>query len=75
MTAGPGTLSPRLQEIADDFGALPDSDRLQLLLEFAQDLPPLPEIVPLDSGFPGLQPHYRLRPGDLTVVTGIPGVG
>ncbi|HTA00497.1 MAG TPA: SufE family protein [Streptosporangiaceae bacterium] len=42
MTAGPGTLSPRLQEIADDFGSLPDSDRLQLLLEFAQDLPPLP---------------------------------
>ena len=42
MTAGPGTLSPRLQEIADDFGALQDSDRLQLLLEFAQDLPPLP---------------------------------
>jgi cysteine desulfuration protein SufE len=42
VTAGPGTLSPRLQEIADDFGSLPDSDRLQLLLEFAQDLPPLP---------------------------------
>ena len=42
MTAGPGTLSPRLQEIADDFGSLPDSDRLQLLLEFAQDLQPLP---------------------------------
>jgi twinkle protein len=39
------------------------------------ELPPLPEIVPLDSGFPGLQPHYRLRPGDLTVVTGIPGHG
>ena len=35
-------LNPRLQEIADDFGSLPDSDRLQLLLEFAQDLPPLP---------------------------------
>jgi cysteine desulfuration protein SufE len=42
VTAGPGTLSPRLQEIADDFGSLQDSDRLQLLLEFAQDLPPLP---------------------------------
>jgi cysteine desulfuration protein SufE len=42
VTVGPGTLTPRLQEIADDFSALPDSDRLQLLLEFAQDLPPLP---------------------------------
>jgi cysteine desulfuration protein SufE len=37
-----GTLHPRLQEIADDFVAVPDGDRLQLLLEFAQELPPLP---------------------------------
>ena len=37
-----GILHPRLQEIADDFVAIPDADRLQLLLEFAQDLPPLP---------------------------------
>ncbi|HTZ93057.1 MAG TPA: SufE family protein [Streptosporangiaceae bacterium] len=42
MTTVPGTLSPRLQEIADDFTALSDGERLQLLLEFAQDLPPLP---------------------------------
>jgi cysteine desulfuration protein SufE len=40
MTAG--TLHPRLQEIADDFVAVQDRDRLQLLLEFAQDLPALP---------------------------------
>ena len=42
MTASAGTLHPRLQEIADDFGAVPDQDRLQLLLEYAEDLPPLP---------------------------------
>ena len=36
-------LNPRLQEIADDFHSVPDKDRLQLLLEFSQDLPPLPE--------------------------------
>jgi cysteine desulfuration protein SufE len=42
MTAGASTLHPRLQEIADDFVAVADRDRLQLLLEFAQDLPPLP---------------------------------
>jgi cysteine desulfuration protein SufE len=35
-------LHPRLQEIADDFNAVPDADRLQLLLEFAAELPPLP---------------------------------
>jgi cysteine desulfuration protein SufE len=42
MTAVPGTLAPRLQEIADDFTALSDAERLQLLLEFGRDLPPLP---------------------------------
>ena len=35
-------LHPRLQEIADEFGAVPESERLQLLLEFGQELPPLP---------------------------------
>jgi len=37
------TLHPRLQEIVDDFHDVPDKDRLQLLLEFSQDLPDLPE--------------------------------
>ena len=36
-------LHPRLQEIVDDFHDVPDKDRLQLLLEFSQELPPLPE--------------------------------
>ena len=40
MTAA--TLNPRLQEIADDFNAISGSERLQLLLEFSDDLPPLP---------------------------------
>jgi cysteine desulfuration protein SufE len=35
-------LNPRLQEIADDFNAMSGKDRLQLLLEFSQELPPLP---------------------------------
>jgi cysteine desulfuration protein SufE len=42
VTAGTGTLNPRLQEIAEDFGSVPGKERLQLLLEFAEDLPPLP---------------------------------
>jgi len=42
VTAGLGTLNPRLQEIAEDFGAVPDRERLQLLLEFSEQLPPLP---------------------------------
>jgi cysteine desulfuration protein SufE len=39
----PSALHPRLQEIADDFTSMADEDRLQLLLEFSQELPALPE--------------------------------
>ncbi len=35
-------LHPRLQEIVDEFSALGDRDRLQLLLEFSRELPALP---------------------------------
>jgi cysteine desulfuration protein SufE len=35
--------NPRLQEIVDDFASVGDKDRLQLLLEFSEDLPSLPE--------------------------------
>ena len=34
--------NPRLREIADDFASVGDKDRLQLLLEFSEDLPALP---------------------------------
>ena len=36
-------LNPRLQEIVEDFAAVPEADRLQLLLEYSRDLPALPE--------------------------------
>ena len=38
-----GTLNPRLAEIVEDFTSLPGQERLQLLLEFSDDLPALPE--------------------------------
>ena len=37
------TLNPRLQEIVDDFNAMAGKERLQLLLEFAGELPALPD--------------------------------
>jgi cysteine desulfuration protein SufE len=37
-----GALNPRLREIAGDFGAVPGNQRLPLLLEFSEELPPLP---------------------------------
>ena len=37
------TLAPALAEIRDDFLALEQPDRLQLLLEFSNELPELPE--------------------------------
>ena len=36
------TLNPRLQDIVDEFGAVVGKEKLQLLLEFSEDLPPLP---------------------------------
>src|SRR5688572_30287644 len=36
-------LPPQLAEIVEDFQALAERDRLQLLLEFSQELPDLPE--------------------------------
>lgn len=39
------------------------------------DIPPLVPSSPYESGFPGLDEHYRLRTGDLAVVTGIPSHG
>jgi cysteine desulfuration protein SufE len=42
--AGPADgLPPQLAEIVDDFQALPERERLQLLLEFSQELPDLPD--------------------------------
>jgi len=38
-----GVLNPRLAEIAAEFTGLPGRDRLQLLLEFSQELPGLPD--------------------------------
>jgi cysteine desulfuration protein SufE len=43
MTDGDRALPPRLAEIVDDFASLPPRDRLEMLLEFSQSLPPLPE--------------------------------
>jgi cysteine desulfuration protein SufE len=37
------TLPPRLAEIADLFAGAPPRDRLELLLDYSQGLPPLPE--------------------------------
>jgi cysteine desulfuration protein SufE len=37
------TFNPRLQEIVDDFNAMAGKERLQLLLEFSQELPALPD--------------------------------
>lgn len=44
------TLAPRLQEIVDDFTAVEGRDRLQLLLEFSEDLPDLPDRYADDPG-------------------------
>jgi cysteine desulfuration protein SufE len=44
------TLAPQLQEIVDDFAAVEGRDRLQLLLEFSEELPSLPDRYADDPG-------------------------
>lgn len=39
------------------------------------ELPPINAPAPLDCGMPNLAEHYRLRVGDLCVLTGAPGRG
>jgi twinkle protein len=39
------------------------------------ELPPPPEAKAIRPGFPVLDNHYRIRPGDFTVVTGVPSHG
>ncbi|WP_144792643.1 SufE family protein [Kocuria palustris] len=41
--SGSSTLPDPVQELIEDFQAVPDADRLQLLLEFSRSLPDLPE--------------------------------
>jgi len=38
-----GTIPPRLQEIIQDFSWLEGREKLELLLEFSEKMPPLPE--------------------------------
>lgn len=67
MTAA--TLNPRLQEIVDDFAATEGHDRLQLLLEFSQELPDLPDRYATDPGL--LEPVPECQsPVFLTVEVG-----
>lgn len=39
------------------------------------ELPPVPDVKSFDNGFPHLREKYRVRLGDLAVITGIPSHG
>jgi cysteine desulfuration protein SufE len=43
MSESVGPIPPRLQEIVEDFGWSEGREKLELLLEFSEKLPPLPE--------------------------------
>ena len=45
-----GDLPARLAEVVEEFGALTEPDRLQLLLEFSRELPDLPARLATDRG-------------------------
>ena len=42
MTATPSSLPPRLQEIVEDFGVCEGREKLDLLFDYSQRMPPLP---------------------------------
>lgn len=77
MTAGSITtdepaLPESFQEIAEDFHALGDKDRLQLLLEFANNLPALPERY---TGHPELLEPVPECQSPIFLVTEVEGSG
>lgn len=43
MSEPNGALPPHLQEIVDEFGELEGEEKLQLLFEYSEKMPPLPE--------------------------------
>ena len=42
MTISSGSVPARLAEVVSEFGEVTGEDKLKLLLEFADELPPLP---------------------------------
>ena len=49
MSESDGAIPARLQEIIEDFNWLEGQDKLQLLLEFSENMPPLPEGISPDT--------------------------
>ncbi|MFN8455930.1 MAG: SufE family protein [Anaerolineae bacterium] len=49
MSESNGPLPPRLQEIVDEFGELEGEEKLQLLFEYSEKMPPLPEWLNRDA--------------------------
>jgi len=49
-TGAPSDLSPALAEIVEEFGALAQRDRLQLLLDFSRELPAPPQRLTHEAG-------------------------
>lgn len=39
------------------------------------ELPPIADAEPYHTGIAGLSDHFRIRPGDFSVLTGVPGTG
>lgn len=53
-------LPPRLQEIVDEFGELEGEEKLQLLFEYSEKMPPLPEWLNRDTNMD--QVHECMTP-------------
>ena len=54
------TIPPRMQEIIDDFGWAEGQEKLELLLEFSEQMPPLPDWLDRDTNME--QVHECMTP-------------
>jgi cysteine desulfuration protein SufE len=64
MSDLPDRLPPRLREIVDDFREMDRAEKLDLLLEYAEKLPPLPERF---RGAPLERVHECMTPVEIAI--------
>jgi cysteine desulfuration protein SufE len=60
MTETTGKIPPRLQEIVEEFGWLEGREKLELLLEYSEKMPPLPDWLDKDTNMD--QVHECMTP-------------
>lgn len=80
MSETPGAIPPRLEEIIEDFGWCEGREKLELLLEYSERMPPLPdwlqekreEMEPIHECMTPVAVYAEKRDGGLTFYFDVP---